>query len=42
MENGLTVKCVEVEARGRSFWELNNPKDVERIETMLAQQKNAP
>jgi len=41
MENGLTVKCVEVEARGRSFWELNNPKDVERIETMLAQQKNA-
>lgn len=38
MENGLTVKCVEVEARGHSFWELNNPADVERIEQMLRAQ----
>lgn len=38
MENGLHVKCVEVEARGRSFWELNNPEDVERIEAVLKNQ----
>ena len=37
MENGGTVLCVEVEARGRAFWELNNPQDVPRIEAMMAQ-----
>ena len=36
MENGRKVLCVEVEARGRRFWELNNPEDVPRIEAMLA------
>ncbi|PWR02863.1 3-deoxy-manno-octulosonate cytidylyltransferase [Meridianimarinicoccus roseus] len=36
LENGLTIKCVEVEGRGRVFWELNNPEDVERIERVLA------
>ena len=35
MENGLPVQCVEVEARGRAFWELNNPSDVPRIEEIL-------
>lgn len=35
MENGRTVLCVEVEARGRQFWELNNPEDVGRIEAMM-------
>ena len=35
MENGRAVLCVEVEARGRQFWELNNPEDVARIETMM-------
>lgn len=35
LENGRTVRCVEVEARGRQFWELNNPEDVSRIETMM-------
>ncbi|MDF1726700.1 MAG: 3-deoxy-manno-octulosonate cytidylyltransferase [Sulfitobacter sp.] len=35
MENGRAVLCVEVEARGRSFWELNNPEDVPRIEAMM-------
>ena len=35
MENGTAVQCVEVEARGRAFWELNNPSDVPRIEAML-------
>ncbi len=33
--NGMPVTCVEVEARGRAFWELNNPEDVPLIETVL-------
>ena len=37
LENGRQVLCVEVEARGRQFWELNNPEDVPRIETMMAE-----
>lgn len=37
MENGHKVLCVEVEARGRQFWELNNPEDVPRIEAMMAE-----
>lgn len=36
MENGRAVLCVEVEARGRMFWELNNPSDVPKIEKMMA------
>ena len=36
-ENGETVKCVEVEGRGRVFWELNNPEDVARIEGVIEQ-----
>lgn len=36
LENGRAVRCVEVEARERQFWELNNPEDVPRIEAMLA------
>lgn len=35
LENGEPVLCVEVEARGRVFWELNNPVDVARIESVL-------
>lgn len=35
LENGIDVTCVEVEARGRVFWELNNPEDVPRIESAL-------
>jgi len=34
---GIRVRCVEVEAKGRVFWELNNPTDVPRIEAALAQ-----
>ena len=30
-----TERCVEVEARGRQFWELNNPQDVPRLEQMM-------
>lgn len=37
MENGRPVLCVEVEAKGRQFWELNNPQDVPRIEAMMAE-----
>lgn len=35
MEQGGTVRCVEVEAKGRQFWELNNPEDVAVIEGMM-------
>jgi 3-deoxy-manno-octulosonate cytidylyltransferase (CMP-KDO synthetase) len=35
LENGLVMKCVEVNARGRVFWELNNPTDVPLIEAEL-------
>lgn len=37
LERGAHMLCVEVEARGRQFWELNNPEDVPRIEAMLQQ-----
>ena len=37
LENGHVVHCVTVEARGRPFWELNNPEDVPRIEAMMAE-----
>ncbi len=37
LENGRPVLCVEVQAQGRLFWELNNPEDVPRIEAMLAE-----
>ncbi|UWQ24785.1 3-deoxy-manno-octulosonate cytidylyltransferase [Leisingera aquaemixtae] len=35
LENGRKVLCVEVDARGREFWELNNPEDVPRLEAMM-------
>lgn len=37
MEHGRQVLCVEVQAKGRQFWELNNPEDVPRIEAMMAE-----
>jgi 3-deoxy-manno-octulosonate cytidylyltransferase (CMP-KDO synthetase) len=37
LERGAHMLCVEVEARGRQFWELNNPQDVPKIETMLVE-----
>lgn len=37
LEQGRAVLCVEVEARGRQFWELNNPQDVPRLEAMMAE-----
>lgn len=37
--HGVPVRCVEVEARGREFWELNHPLDVSRIEDVLRREK---
>jgi 3-deoxy-manno-octulosonate cytidylyltransferase (CMP-KDO synthetase) len=36
LENNRPVLCVQVQARGHEFWELNNPSDVPVIEAMLA------
>jgi 3-deoxy-manno-octulosonate cytidylyltransferase (CMP-KDO synthetase) len=35
LHNGIRIRCVEVDACGRYFWELNNPEDVARIERAL-------
>lgn len=35
LARGIKVRCVEVEARGTVFWELNNLVDVARIEAEL-------
>lgn len=37
LENAQPVLCVEVDAKGRQFWELNNPEDVPRIEAMMVE-----
>ncbi|MFO8127265.1 3-deoxy-manno-octulosonate cytidylyltransferase [Yoonia sp.] len=37
LERGVPMLCVEVAAKGRQFWELNNPEDVPRIEAMLTE-----
>ena len=36
LENGVPVQCVEVDAKDRVFWEVNNPVDIERVERALA------
>jgi 3-deoxy-manno-octulosonate cytidylyltransferase (CMP-KDO synthetase) len=35
LENATPLRCVEVSAQGRTFWELNNPTDTPRIEAAL-------
>ena len=35
LENGAKVVCVEADARGRNIWEVNNPVDVARVESIL-------
>jgi 3-deoxy-manno-octulosonate cytidylyltransferase (CMP-KDO synthetase) len=35
LENGIAVRCVEVDAKGRAFWELNNPSDIPLIEEIM-------
>ncbi|MDO6590400.1 3-deoxy-manno-octulosonate cytidylyltransferase [Loktanella sp. D2R18] len=41
LERGTPVLCVEVEGKGRQFWELNNPEDVPLIEAMLQEMGDA-
>lgn len=36
LENDASLHCVVVEAKGREFWELNNPEDVPKLEAMMA------
>ena len=38
LENGIPVRCVEVSANGREFWELNNPTDVPIIEDIMTRE----
>lgn len=35
LERGRRLLCVRVDARGREFWELNNPEDVPKLEKMM-------
>ena len=35
LENRCSIKCVLVDSKGRTFWELNNPEDVMKIEKAL-------
>ena len=35
LEHGVAVKCVEVDTRGRAFWELNNPSDIPLIQEIM-------
>lgn len=37
LEQGREVLCVEVDGKGRAFWELNNPSDVPKIEAILTE-----
>lgn len=41
MENDVPVQCVEVEAKDRAFWEVNNPVDIARVEKILNDQEMA-
>lgn len=35
LEHGHPIACVEVEDRGRAFWEVNTPQDIARVEAVL-------
>jgi 3-deoxy-manno-octulosonate cytidylyltransferase (CMP-KDO synthetase) len=37
LERGRHMLCVEVDAMGRQFWELNNPEDVPKLEAMMVE-----
>lgn len=37
LEQGRRILCVEVQAKGRQFWELNNPDDVPKLERMMSE-----
>ena len=36
LENGVPMLCVETDAKGRDFWEINNPEDIEIVEKIYA------
>ncbi len=38
LENDMPVRVVEVDARGREFWEVNNPEDIAFVSRLLAQE----
>ncbi|MFV2054123.1 3-deoxy-manno-octulosonate cytidylyltransferase [Aliiroseovarius sp. YM-037] len=35
LENGVPVRCIRVDGKTNSFWEVNNPCDVEMVEAIL-------
>jgi 3-deoxy-manno-octulosonate cytidylyltransferase (CMP-KDO synthetase) len=35
LENSIPIKAVEVDAKGRGFWEVNNPEDIEIVSNAL-------
>ncbi|GLQ35508.1 3-deoxy-manno-octulosonate cytidylyltransferase [Amylibacter marinus] len=35
LENGRKIHCQLVDGKGRAFWEVNNPSDIERVNGML-------
>ncbi|MEM9524286.1 MAG: manno-octulosonate cytidylyltransferase [Pseudomonadota bacterium] len=39
LENDRRILCIEVDARGRRFWEINNPEDVPRVEAMMTEMR---
>lgn len=36
LEHGISIACIEVDARGRDFWEVNHPEDIPVVEAILA------
>ncbi|MCY4445207.1 MAG: 3-deoxy-manno-octulosonate cytidylyltransferase [Rhodobacteraceae bacterium] len=36
LEGGIKIYCLEVNSKGRGFWELNNPSDIGIVEKALA------
>lgn len=41
LENGTPIRCVEVDARGRTFWEVNHPADIARVEDAMRRRTDA-
>ncbi len=35
LDNRCSIKCVLVDSKGKTFWELNNPEDVMKIEKAI-------
>lgn len=39
LEHGISVVCVEVDPRGRDFWEVNHPEDIAIVEAILEREE---